>query len=113
MKTIDDLKKMLSTSLNVETQSLQIIDTEEKLLDWLTQRIDFMVSHDFERLIQLLYRIDVSESKLKAMIAQNDAFESSRVVAKMILDRQKQKIYWRDKFKNDVYDNEEEESERW
>ncbi|MCO5247762.1 MAG: hypothetical protein M9887_02270 [Chitinophagales bacterium] len=104
---------MLSTTVHTEQDALLVINTEEELLQWLTTQVEEMVSHDFDGLIQLLYRIDVDERKLKALIAENNAFESNRVIAKMILERQKQKVFWRNKFKSNQNEDDDEGAAIW
>ncbi len=97
---LDDIKQLLATTLNVDGLSLNKFHTEEDILQWLTDYIDYLVSKDFDALLLLLYRIDVSEEKVKTMLAENKGQNSSGLIAQMIIERQKQKLYWRNKFKN-------------
>ena len=43
--------------------------TEEHLLSVLSVEINRLINHDFSRLIAILYRIDISEPKLKILLA--------------------------------------------
>ncbi len=70
--------------------------TEADLLDAISKEINFLIQQDFPKLIQLLYRIDVSEKKLRLLLGENQNAEASRIIAGMIIDRQKQKLAMKD-----------------
>ena len=57
-----------------------------------------MINDDFNRLISLLYRIDVSETKLKQLLRENTTTNAGLLIARLILERQWQKIETRRKF---------------
>lgn len=109
--SVSDINSLLSTTLNVDGQLLSNLNTEEDVLEWLSKYIDHLISTDFDALLLLLYRIDVSEERVKAMLAETKGVDSSRIIAQMIIERQKQKIYWRNKFKNHPVKIDDEE--RW
>ena len=54
--------------------------------------INELINKDFPSLVQLLYRIDVDENKLKENLKQHEDFDSASVIADMIIKRQLQKI---------------------
>jgi len=73
--------------------------------------INKLLLTNFERLVQLLYRIDVSEMRLKSLLKDNPKEDAGNIIASLIIERQAQKIISRQQFKND-----EEEicnEERW
>lgn len=57
----------------------------------LTEYINYLLVNDFDKLIQLLYRIDIDEHKLKSMIAVNTGSDSASIIAEQIIQRQIQK----------------------
>lgn len=59
--------------------------------------VEDLLSKDFNGLINILYRIDVSEEKLKAALALSNDNPAS-LIAKMILERQLQKVALRKKY---------------
>ena len=59
--------------------------------------VEDLLSKHFNGLINVLYRIDVSEEKLKGALALSNDNPTS-VIAKMILDRQLQKVALRKKY---------------
>ncbi len=75
--------------------------TEEELILLLSAKINDLIQNDFSRLLTLLYRIDVDERKLKAMLQQNPDSDAGLLIAHMVLDRQKQKQASRKQFRED------------
>ncbi len=74
--------------------------------------INDLIKHDFEKLITYLYRIDVSEQKLKALLQENAQEDAGNIIATLIIERQQQKIKTRELFsKRD--DNSFDEEEKW
>ncbi|MFT3979095.1 MAG: hypothetical protein QM687_01405 [Ferruginibacter sp.] len=74
----------------------------------LSAAINDMIVHHFDELIQLLYRMDVSETKLKEMLHQHAAEDASDIIAALIIERQQQKIKARAMFKAETNIPEEE-----
>ncbi|MCO6357823.1 hypothetical protein [Roseivirga pacifica] len=59
--------------------------------------VEDLMERDFNALINVLYRIDVSEQKLKAALAiTND--NPAAIITKMILERELQKVATRKKY---------------
>lgn len=57
---------------------------------WLEQKIEYMLQHDFNGLVNLLYRIDVYENKAKACFGKENK-EIAKCLAGLIWERQMQK----------------------
>lgn len=76
----------------------------------LSEYIDHLIDKDFGKLLTILYRIDVSELKLRQVLEENAGEHASDLIAKLILDRQLEKIKTREKFKSNP---EEPNEERW
>jgi hypothetical protein len=74
----------------------------------LSHYINHLINTDFERLVSLLYRIDVDENKIKTLLETNAI--SSDIIAQQIIERQLQKIKTREMFKKD---GEFGEDEKW
>jgi hypothetical protein len=77
----------------------------------LSDYINFLIQSDFQRLVQLLYRIDISENRLKELLKKNEGRDAAPLIADMIIERQLQKIKSRREFPGtgDPID----ENERW
>jgi len=64
----------------------------------LSAYINDLINHDFEKLIHILYRLDVSEKKLKSTLASSSS-NAGMLIAEMIIERQVQKIKTREQFR--------------
>ena len=80
--------------------------TEEALVPLLQQ----LISHDFEALVRLLYRIDVPEKTLKQSLAQQPQQDAALIIARLILQRLQQKQQWRQQF---TQQHDIPEDEKW
>jgi hypothetical protein len=72
----------------------------EKIRERLINKLDFLIDHDFEKLISILYRIDVSEEKAKAALVEKSEQKPSEVLADLIIERQMEKAATRIKYRN-------------
>ena len=84
---------------------LQIELPENNSLDaikaWLADHINHLVRYDFQKLVSILYRIDVSESKLKQLLKENPNTDAGIIIADLMIERQLQKIKSRQQFRRD------------
>lgn len=75
----------------MQIKSLSKLDDQELYLS-LAAYINELILTNFERLVQLLYRIDVSEEKLKKLLRENPEADAGVIISSMIIERQKQKL---------------------
>ena len=76
----------------------------------LIKLINELINTEFSSLVQLLYRIDIDENKLKQNLKQHEGSDSASLIAEMIITRQLQKIESGNKF----YRNKKQPGEeRW
>lgn len=68
----------------------------EKLMQWLTGELEIMIDRDFHGLMNLLYRIDVNESKTKLAFATDHPAET---LASLIIERELEKVETRKRYK--------------
>ena len=61
--------------------------------------LNHLVLNDFVKLIQILYRVDVDEAKLKHILKENKEQEAGALMARLVIDRQIEKIAVRETFK--------------
>lgn len=64
----------------------------EEIREQLISLINELINTDFHALVQLLYRIDVDEIKLKQLLKTHANTDSASIVADLIIRRQLQKI---------------------
>jgi hypothetical protein len=86
-------------------------NSKEELRTLLAARINDLIIHQFDKLVSLLYRIDISEYKLKQLLASNPSTDAGVVIANLIIERQVQKIKSREQFRN--RENNISEEEKW
>ncbi len=68
-------------------------------IEKLAAYINELVNHDFAKLVGWLYRLDVSEKKLKESLKDNAAADAGVIIADLIIERQLKKIKSRKEFK--------------
>ena len=91
---------LIRKDFNLDVSELAIPEAElstETVLKKLSYLVAYLMEKDFSRLLQVLYRIDVSEEKLKAALA-TQAQAPSDLIAQMILEREMQKVETRKKY---------------
>jgi hypothetical protein len=74
----------------------------------LIMRINDLLVNDFEKLVGILYRIDVNEKKLRLLLEERNNEDAAPIIADLIIERQIQKIDSRMRFYNDGYIDEED-----
>lgn len=83
----------------------------KELHQQLAAHLNELIKNDFEKLVSLLYRIDISEAKIKSFLKEQQQANAGDIIADLIIERQLQKIKSRELFgKRD--DNFSEE-EKW
>lgn len=75
----------------------------------LSALVNQLIKKDFQKLITLLYRIDVSEPKLRELLKQQPEEDAGTIIAALIIERQLQKIKTRQQFRRQAKDFDEEE----
>ena len=64
----------------------------------LSNEINQLIVHDFTALVQILYRLDVSEAKLKMVLSENPKEDAGRLIAALIIERLKKREEVRKQF---------------
>lgn len=60
--------------------------------------IENLISNDFDKLVSILYRVDVSEHKVRDVLSENSKEPAGRIIANLILKREAEKEVWRKKY---------------
>ena len=97
-----ELEKDLQLSFPVQ---LSMDELQAQLAD----RINDLIQTDFERLVGLLYRIDVSESKLKQWLKAAPGEDAGKIMAALVIERELQKIKTREQFSGTAKKDSQEE----
>lgn len=97
----NDLIIFLDSKFGVSTE-IHELDTEseyfKKLQEALAQRIAFFINSDIERLLQILYQIDISQQDTDDAFNLGEVKKISYALAEKIIRRQLQKIDYARKF---------------
>ena len=79
--------------------------------EWLASMINELLNKDFQKLVSILYRVDVDEIKLRYLLAKNPDTDAGITIADLLIERQLQKINARASFKSQ--DKTIDENEKW
>ena len=93
----------------IEKELIQIINKQidinltddisnHELIQKLTAFINDLILNDFQRLITILYRVDVDEKKLKSILKENTGTDAGEIIATLIIEREIEKIETRKQF---------------
>jgi len=102
----EELIIALNTDLQIELATkISFEEIKEKLAAY----INHLINHDFQQLVMILYRVDVNERKLMALLKENQNEHAGRIIAELIIERQLQKIKTRKEHskKQDDFNSEE------
>ena len=100
-----DLIPILRQSMEIE---LPENISFEVLRERLSSHINFLIRTDFQKLVSILYRVDVNESKLKQLLKENPDADAAIIISDLIIERQLQKIRSRQEHRPDENINDDE-----
>ena len=84
---------------------------DRQLFEELAAYINALIQSNFEHLVRILYRMDVSEPKLKQLLREHPEEDAGKIIAGLMVERQHQKIQTRKLFRDS--DTDETGEERW
>lgn len=82
-------------------QDNHLLRLEELSFEQMTAFINQLIDQDFSRLVQLLYRLDVSEARLKTVLLEHPTGDAGDMIARLILERIKQREETKKQFKQE------------
>ncbi len=91
---------LISLELDEESLKKQEIQSKDDFHDAITKLVRAMIENDFERFLSIMYRMDVSEIKLKKALNTPNPDEVYSKIAELIISREEEKIFWREKYKD-------------
>ena len=91
--------------MSTDLQPWEHLSAEE-----LATYINDMILRDFTGLMNLLYRLDVSETKIRKLLDDMQHEDAGKIIAAVIIERQLQKIKSRQQFKQE---GDIPEDDRW
>ena len=93
-------KNQILTSDSVLSLAGTIKETaNDNVRSQLISLINELIKNDFSSLVQLLYRLDVEEKKLKKLLQENSETDAASIIADLIIKRQIQKVVTKNQYK--------------
>jgi hypothetical protein len=71
---------------------LTTCQNSQELLQKLTISINNLILKDFSKLVHILYRLDISEERLKKILQENSSVDAGKLIAEMMIEREMQKL---------------------
>ena len=90
---IQIINNQIDTGFAVDISMLEL---HEKL----SLFINDLIQNNFQKLIALLYKVDVDENKLKRILKEDTGKDAAVIIARLIIERELQKIKTRKQYKN-------------
>lgn len=104
-KTVSEIATL--GALEVDASLLQPANASEAH-HALTDMIAFLIDHNFEKLLWILYRIDVDEAQAKQLLSKHLPEEAPGLLATLILAREQQKQAAKEAFNRKAPDTSDE-----
>lgn len=89
------VQKQLSGEFNI----VPTLTFEEWLMQ-LAAAVNHLIQKDFSGLVHILYRLDVSEARLKGVLQEQAGKDAGELIATMMVERQLEKMRMRSQFRN-------------
>ena len=70
-------------------------------MEIISDRINDLINNDFQKLVAILYRMDVNETRLIQLLKENPGINAGIIIAELMIERQTQKIRSRHAHKPD------------
>jgi hypothetical protein len=94
------MEEDLNRSLAKVQEQLSAPDREALLLE-LEAQVNWMITHRFDALVQVLYRLDVDERKLRNLLQEGGGTDAAHIIAALMIERQLQKLRTRRQFRQE------------
>lgn len=76
------------------------VTEKEQFRQQLIFYVNDLLLHDFNKLIQLLYRVDVNEQKLRMMLHANQQTDAAVLITDLLIQRQEEKLKTKRSFRS-------------
>ena len=97
--------------VHIVNNSFGLQANETNFVKFLTDKINYLILNDFNKLIYILYRADINEQKLNKLLVENKKEDAGKIIAALFIQRHLEKIKSRLENRNNVSNDSEEE--RW
>ena len=97
--------------VHIVNDSFSLQSNETNFVDFLIEKINFLIVNDFNKLIFILYRADINEQKLNRLLAENKKEDAGKIIAALFVQRLLEKI--KSRKENIANSNNDSQEERW
>ena len=73
----------------------------KSVINWLEAEIRHLLNHDLQKLLNILYRIDIPEEKTKVVLSLENHEDMAIKFTELIVRRELQKVKTRKKYRNE------------
>ena len=99
-KDITEVSVIITRDFGLNDTELIAFDSADAFKHKLTDIIRYLLDKDFEKLLHAMYRIDINEDKLKAVLASPSPDEVAPNLAQLVIEREMQKVETRRKYRS-------------
>ena len=99
--------QQIARNLGLELASKDFDANRLKLAEYINE----MLLAGFDQLVNILYRMDVSEKKLRQLLQENPGTDAGLIIADLMIEREGQKI--KSRRQSNQRDNNIDENEKW
>lgn len=72
--------------------------SEKEVLQSLIKAIQYYLDNSFERLLQIMYRLDINEEKFTNVLTNSETEKIAKDIAILVLEREKERWFIRQKY---------------
>ena len=96
---IKKISELIICDLNLESEkSILEIKHLDELKEKLEKIVAYLLDNDFERLLNAMYRLDISEEKFKMALSGLSGNSISKEITELIIEREVKKLETRAKY---------------
>ncbi|MBP7273708.1 MAG: hypothetical protein KA974_07690 [Saprospiraceae bacterium] len=95
---VSQTASLLAADFDIVPATTEAILTEEQLLAMLSQRVAQLMETRMDYLLSLMYRLDVLEHHINAALLPTAEQPPHIGLAQLIIDRQKQRIFYKQQY---------------
>jgi hypothetical protein len=93
---VNESFELIYNDLNIENQESM---SDDDMLILIADRVIWFLENDKDLLLSYLYRLDIEEEKIDKALSPNDIDPAHIAIGKLILQRQKQRIETKQRYK--------------
>lgn len=102
---MENTKAIINIITNLQITEEEETGVEKSKSEQFKVVVDFinnLIKNDFNRLLSILYRVDISEEKLKLKLAEHKdrKIPSAEIIANLLIEREEEKIMSRQKYRS-------------